>query len=66
MGELEVRLERWKRGRHAKRHTTLRTCSGANPFNGLETSGIVNDETKQMGNDEILGPREWSRGTSML
>ena len=37
------------RRRHARRRTTLRVCSGANPFDGLEASGRMNDDTKPAG-----------------
>lgn len=45
---MEVGLEGWKRARHAKRCTILRICSGANPFDGHEPSGIMNDDTQQI------------------
>ena len=40
MGRWDVQLEGWTRIRHAKRCTILRICSGANPVEGLEVSGI--------------------------
>lgn len=48
MGGVEAQLHEWKRGRHAKRCTILRICSGANLLDESEASGIgttINDDT---------------------
>lgn len=61
MGRWDVELEGWTRGRHAKGCTILRICSGANPFGGLEVSGIINDDTRQSSMTKFQGQEEVER-----